>query len=137
GGSEQERRRELLHDEVAHGLLGADRAAEVALRHPSEPAHVLPPERLIEAELVAERLPRGVLGVLAEHGVDRVAGDEVDDREHHQRHEEEHRDGPEQAATQIRAYAAAQGRRPTVSTTTLMPTPGSPPPPSPDRKSVV
>ena len=51
-GGEQERRRQLLGDEIAHRLLRTDRAPEVALRHPREPADVLAPERLVEAELV-------------------------------------------------------------------------------------
>jgi hypothetical protein len=104
---EQQRGRELLDDEVAHGLLGAERAAEVAVRHSPEPAHVLVPERLVEAELAAERFACRAFGVLTEHGVDRVAGNEVDDREDDQRHEEEHRDGAEKAATEIRRDAPA------------------------------
>src|SRR6185295_7643606 len=103
---EQECGRELLHDEVSHRLLRADRAAEVAVRHPSQPAHVLAPERLIQAELGAERLAGGTLGVLAEHGIDRITGNEVDDREHDQRHEEEHRDDAEEATAEIGGDAA-------------------------------
>jgi hypothetical protein len=60
----------------------------------------------IEPELAAERLAGGALGILAEHGVDRIAGDEVDDREHDQRHEEEHRDDAEEATAEIGGDAA-------------------------------
>jgi len=48
----------------------------------------------------AVALPQGTRGLdVLLRPLDRVAGDEVDDGEDDQRHEEEHRDGAEEAAT--------------------------------------
>jgi hypothetical protein len=59
---------QALHDELHGGLLMAQREAEVAGHGAREKFHVLDVERLIEAELVAQRGQLVHGGIAGEHG---------------------------------------------------------------------
>ena len=97
---ELERARQAIEDELCHRLVLDVRLSEVSADRVPEPAHVLDRERIVQPEVVADLLGEGdpllrrsdAEGGRAHHRVDRIAGDEMQDREDQERREQHDRD---------------------------------------------
>jgi hypothetical protein len=86
-------------------------AAEIAVQHARDIAAILDQQRLVEAEFPAQLLvPHRIDAALARHGLDRIAGDEPDEKKCHHRDPEEGRD--HQADTREREANHAAAARP-------------------------
>ncbi len=99
----REQRRELLQ----HRLVRSERRAQVAAQDVADVVAILHRQRAVEPELVQQaRAPRRIHPPLAGKVLDRVAGDEVDQRERQQRHADERgndqRDAAQQEAQHLR-----------------------------------
>ena len=129
------RRREAPGDEAGHRLAEVQRGAEIAAHQPGEERPYCSSSGRSSPRSGAQRLTSAALRTLAEHHLDRVAGDEVDQREDERRGEQRgrrHRLGEpaEKVAdhTPPRAKPAA-APHPTPSPRSLStPIPPSPPP---------
>jgi hypothetical protein len=66
---------------------------------------VLDPERLVELELLGEPGPVGRHRPLADDEIDRIAGDEVDQKKHQRHHHVERGDQEKQASENIVEHA--------------------------------
>ncbi len=91
------RRGKAVGDQVDHRRLELVGVAEVEPRRIADEARELDDDRIVQAELLAQR--GALLGgrLDADHLVDRIA-DEAEQRERDQRHREHHHDGLQQAA---------------------------------------
>jgi hypothetical protein len=63
-------------------LVQPDGAAQVAMQHAVPIVQILPPQRLIEEVLVAQRIHVGLVGAFAEHLQDGIARNQMDEQEH-------------------------------------------------------
>ena len=86
---ELESRRQAFEDHAAHRLGGPVAQPELALRGIDEEMDELDRRRIVEAELLAQRVALLLGGVLPDHGVDRIAdiaeqeeGDDPDRQQH-------------------------------------------------------
>ena len=93
-------RRHPLGNRRRHRLVRAKRLPEIAAHEPFQETAVLHDERTIEPELDPQL--RHVRGrrAFAKHGLDGIARDEMNQREHQRRDAEHDRDGQEQATNQ-------------------------------------
>jgi hypothetical protein len=118
---QEQRRREARQDQLHHRLVVAERMAEVQRRERAEVAAEAHRQRLVEAELLAQRGEVGGVGRarLAGHHVDHVARRGVDDQEvgagdQHQ-HQQRLREPPQQVAAHgvnsPRGLTSVPGRR--------------------------
>ncbi len=96
---------ELLDDDRADLRLGQERDAEVAAQHAAEPLQVAEPARLIEPELLAERLDRLWRGARAEDDRRRVARQDVDDGEDDDRRAQQAEQQGHEPPSQQQAHA--------------------------------
>ncbi len=76
---------------VADALIEAERRAEIAVQHAFPVVEVLLAQRDIEAVGVARGLDVGGGSAFAEHLQDRIAGDEVDQKEDQRDHQPDYR----------------------------------------------
>src|SRR5438067_6856771 len=83
-------------DVVEHGLAVADRATEVTADEATHPERVLHVQGPVEAELAAQALLGGGVAGLRHHGVDGIAGRQVQQQEDARRDEQENGNGGEQ-----------------------------------------
>jgi hypothetical protein len=102
-----DRGRHPLEDDRGHRQLLPDRGAEVALQGLAQPADVLHRERLVEAVDAVEALDVGDRRLLAEHDPDRVAGRQVHEHEHQDRHPEEDERQREEPPDDVLQHASA------------------------------
>ena len=117
-GMDPARRERLLHEfgldrplAVQYGeylrnaFVRGQRRTEVSAEHLSDVRQVLDRQRTVESELMQQPLaPRGIHAALARQVLDRIARDEMDQRERQQRHTEkrryDQRDAAEEEAEQ-------------------------------------
>jgi hypothetical protein len=117
---EFDRRREARHELAEHRLVRDRREAEIAVQRAPHVFGVLDRQRAIEPELVHEaRVAGRVHAALARERLDRVAGQEADQREHEQRDADEGRQHEAEALQQKGKHrwpsvnrTAAAGKRP-------------------------
>ena len=76
---------EAFEDELAHRHRIGVAGAQIAHHQAAHPAHIAGQRRLIEAELAAQRLVGLGIGVGAQDGHGRVAGQDLERQEDHQR----------------------------------------------------
>src|SRR5437773_8809081 len=93
---ELEARPQTPADVVEHGLAVADRATEVTADEATHPERVLHVQGPVEAELAAQALLGGGVAGLRHHGVDGIAGRQVQQQEDARRDEQENGNGGEQ-----------------------------------------
>ena len=84
---QQERGGQPLEHHLEGRPLRPDRRAEIAVQGVAEEARVLKHQRRVEAQRALKRLHLLGRGVLAEHHTRRIAGRQVEQREHHHRHQ--------------------------------------------------
>ena len=91
GGGERQRVGQPLQDQVEHRLLAADGVAEVAMEQAPEEVQVLDADRLVEAEVAADRLDllRRRALALGVHDLDGIARHEMDQQRHRDRGHED------------------------------------------------
>ena len=100
GPSQLDRARQPIADHLHNGLMADERLSQIEMRRVPQPAEVLNRQRIVQAELVPELrdellLRRAVADTergRADHRVDRISRDQVQDREDQQRGEQQHRD---------------------------------------------
>ena len=93
--AELDRAREPVADDFDDRLMPNERFPEIEVRRIPEPADVLERQRIAQAELLAQARDELLLcgpvadpeGCRADHGVDGVPGDQMQDREDEQRRE--------------------------------------------------
>jgi len=114
-GVQQERDRQPLADLGEHGLaVGQERAAEVEMHHPRQPAPVLHGHRLVESEFLDQPLldlRRGVR-VLGREEIERAAGGQADDEEGDEGDADEQGDGEEEPAEREQEHRGESKGRP-------------------------
>ena len=107
---ERDRAREGLGDDPRDLDAAAQQGgAEVALQHEAEPLDVLHPDRLIEAELLAQRIRSGRVGDVEQHRRDRVARHRPQHEEHERGDRPHDQDRAERAPEEIAAHGVARG----------------------------
>ena len=116
GGGDGERNRRLhaLGQKPRDRLVGKDRNAEVAAQQATEPDRELLIERPIETELAANVGNLLRRGMVAGDQPGRVAGTEMENGEHHDRHDAEHRQGGQDPPCDIAIHfhtPGGEGRR--------------------------
>ncbi len=94
-----DRRGEERQKFVENGLVRRERRPEIPFRHLPDVLGVLHRERAVESELVQQAFaPSGIHPTLARQVLDRIARDEVNQRERKQRNADERRDDQCRAA---------------------------------------
>jgi hypothetical protein len=96
-GDQPQRDRHAVDDELPRGDAVEERRAEIAVEEPDEEALVLHRQRVVEPPLLVEDGDARRRRAVSEHRPRRVAGDEVDQEEHEDRHAERDRDHLQQA----------------------------------------
>ena len=76
-----------LRYEVGDCVVEADGAAQVAVQHAVPIMEILPPKRLIEAVLMAQGRQVRVRCALAQHLLDGIAGNQVNEQKHQRDHQ--------------------------------------------------
>ncbi len=89
--------RQALQDHAVDRLGGAVAQAEPAARGVADEMQELDRCRIVQAELLAQRLALDGRRVLADHAVDRIA-DVAEQEEGHEAHRQQHGDGLDQSA---------------------------------------
>ncbi len=107
GQGEQQRGHEALADLGSHGAAGADGRAEIPLHHAREEVHELLGQGLVQAQLLANDLHGGFVGVGARSQPRGVAGQHVDEQEHQYRHDQQRGKQPQQSFEEIVQHDAA------------------------------
>ena len=74
---ELDRDRQLAENELENRDVGAQRDAEIALQHLSEPGDVLDRHRIVETILLAQKCEHLRIALLAGHREDGIAGQEL------------------------------------------------------------
>ena len=95
-----------LRDELADRFVEAQRAAEIAVEDAIPIADVLGGERNVEAIGVARGLDVGTGSAFAEHGLDGVSGDEVDEQKDHADDQPDDRQHVGEAGKEIANHAS-------------------------------
>src|SRR5207245_1458462 len=99
--------RQALRDRLEYRLARAKRTPEIAADRVLEPDHVLDGQWLIEPVLVAERVERDRVALLAGEDQHRVARRETEQREDDDGDEEGDRDHEQEAAEDVLRHSAA------------------------------
>ncbi len=94
-----------LGDQIADRFVEAQGAAEIAVENAVPIVDVLGAERNVEAVGVARRLDIGTGGAFAEHGLDGVSGDEVDEQKDHADDQPDDRQHVGEASEEIANHA--------------------------------
>ena len=95
-----------------HRPARPQRLSEVAARDLADPLGVLHGHRAVEPELGPELVQVLAVGLLLQHELDHVAGDETGQREHDHGRDEERGKGDDEAPEDVGAHARARPRRP-------------------------
>ena len=103
---ERDGRLDALEEQRRHRAIAEDRDAEIALQRAGEPQDELLVKRQIETELAADRLYLLLGRLIARDHAGRIAGRDMQNGEHHQCDDGEHRDGRQDAADRIGPHRA-------------------------------
>ncbi len=98
GERQLEGRRQPLDDGGGDGLVGAERRSQIAADRSLQEGTVLDQERPIEAEPPAQIGDVLRRRAVAEHGLHRIAGHEVNEREHERRDAQQDGNGQQETA---------------------------------------
>ena len=110
-GCEDRRSSQRFEDERRCWPVHHQRLAKVAMQHRGEPAPVLQPQRVVQAEFGFQRGDRAGRRVFTEDRVGDVAGKNVDNREDQQRHRPDGANDGKQATDDIPGHATVALRR--------------------------
>ncbi len=107
GQGQLQRYRERHDDVVECGMIGRQRGAEITAQRISQEAQVLHPYRLIDPELLTQSRQRLCGGMIAQHKLGDVAGQQVHGDEHHDADAEQHEHKLQQSLHQILCHGLA------------------------------
>ena len=111
GEGQLDRAREAGHEPAQDRPVVDEAVAQVAMGQVVHVDQVLLPERQVQPEPMAKRLDELGPLVLAEDGLGRIAGQEVDEGEQDEGQPEQHRDRPEESPDDVPQHPLASSAR--------------------------